>query len=670
MLKTYITQCKALQIIKKSPLETLLLQCQNHLDSNDYDLSFFESLEHHNKEPMQIAIIGQFSSGKSTFLNALLGQNILPTGITPITSKVCKICYGEDYILEILYKDGNKVLQNVEFLHKLTRENSKNIDYFCLYAPILMLKEINFLDTPGFNSQNTDDTHTTLKILEGVDGIIWLTLIDNAGKNSEKILLREFSAHFAQKSLCVLNQKDRLKNASEVQTSVDYAKSAFDGIFFDCIPISAKLALNASLNTASKYLETELINLAHSIQALALKEKPEQELLENLNNLYTTNTQKINANLLHLDTQKAQLLMQESNMPLIFDFLNQTIKPKAHISKTYSTLKKLKEQHILLHLQYHKINTSYARLQKLLHNNMQDFHIHCKNSLEREQKVFNDLYAALDLLLDDLAQKIYNALQKQPQSFHYTKKTLFSNKQLQNTKEVTMLPLEKIRIALYNADTQLVKDYKAISVKIKAFLDSFVQSITQNTEILNTSITNWQNTTPKYIAPFCVARNSTALKTLHLFLQNIYTEIVLDFEKGATNAIAYLQSELNVLSNFLSLNYENGIDLTLTKLDLKIKNAITKHQQNQEEFALFNPTLENIRENLNEAFCFEQFQARLFGPMNSLKKAYALFLNTSQTTTDEKINKIISHTQNLKKEVNKIMLNLQTIKNAYKKVES
>ena len=38
--------------------------------------------------PMEVAITGQFSAGKSTFLNALLSKNILPTGITPVTSKV------------------------------------------------------------------------------------------------------------------------------------------------------------------------------------------------------------------------------------------------------------------------------------------------------------------------------------------------------------------------------------------------------------------------------------------------------------------------------------------------------------------------------------------------------------------------------------------------------
>ncbi len=37
---------------------------------------------------MEVAITGQFSAGKSTFLNALLSRNILPTGITPVTSKV------------------------------------------------------------------------------------------------------------------------------------------------------------------------------------------------------------------------------------------------------------------------------------------------------------------------------------------------------------------------------------------------------------------------------------------------------------------------------------------------------------------------------------------------------------------------------------------------------
>lgn len=680
MLKQYIKECQTLQAkaIQKSPTQKLILECLNNLQPNDYALSFFENLQQKENEPMQIAVIGQFSSGKSTFLNALLGQDILPTGITPITSKVCKICYGEDYILEILYKDGRKILQNVDFLHKLSRENSQNIHHFCLYAPILSLKEINFLDTPGFNSQNSDDTHTTLKILENVDGIIWLTLIDNAGKNSEKALLKEFITHFAQKSLCVLNQKDRLKDEKEVQTSLDYAKIAFEGIFSAVIPISAKLALNARLNTPQKLLETNLLEFAQTIQTLALQSSNEDyqksqsihNILDSLDTAYQRIQGQIEYELGSLKSQNSAKLMQESNMPLIFDFLNQTIKPKASFAKSYSVLKKLREMHILLHFQYHKINQCYLNLQNILRESLKDCITNCSISQEKEQKIFNDLYIGLDLWLDTLAQRIFTALEKKPLNFAQTQKRLLGTKSIETTKEVVILPLEKVRIELQNQDTQLVKNYKALSVQIKNFLDLFVQSIAQNTNALKLELAHWQREAPKRLELYLVAPQSEALNTLRDFAQNCYQNLLDDFNKNALIATSYLQSELNVLSNFLALSYNNAIDLTLNRLDLKIKNAIAKHSENQEEFALFNPTLENVRESLNETFCFEQFQARLFGPMNCLKKTYAQFLNQNEQTTQDKIQLITKVSFELKKEVDKITHNLEVIKQELKNINT
>ncbi len=671
MLENYIQECLSLKNEKKSKISELLLNCQNNLSPNDYQFSFFEKLEHKSKEPMQIAIIGQFSSGKSTFLNALLGQDILPTGITPITSKVCKICYGEDYILEILYKDGAKVLQSVEFLHNLNRENSKNIDHFCLYAPILLLKEINFLDTPGFNSQNADDTKTTLKILNSTDGIIWLTLIDNAGKSSEIALLKEFSTHFAQKSLCVLNQKDRLKDEKEVQTSLTYAKDAFSGIFFNCIPISAKMALQARLNTQEKFLQTKLINLTQNLQSLSakLETSSPSEILNSLNKILSQES-SLKKELESLDTKNAEKLMQESNMPLIFEFLNNTIKPKAKIAKIHTSIKKLKEMHILLNLQYHKIAKRYKNLQNILNKSLESFKQSTDSSLEKEQQIFNDLYLNLDSNLDSFAQKIYNSLESIKMDFNYTKKTLLSQKILQNSKEVTILPLEKIRIELQNNDTKLARDYKAISVKIKTFLDHFKKSIEAHTNMLESSINKWQHDAPKIAAPFIKAQNSDGLLQFNTILQNTNLLFILDFKHNANECVAYLQSELSVLSNFLSLSYENALSFTLNNLDLKIKNAINKHAINQDEFALFTPTLNNVRDYLNEAFCFEAFQARLFGPMNCLKKAYSKILNDNAKTTQNKIEFLESQILSLKQEMDKIKQNLCTIKEFLQKVES
>ncbi|WP_301008741.1 hypothetical protein [Helicobacter sp. UBA3407] len=206
-------------------------------------------------------------------------------------------------------------------------------------------------------------------------------------------------------------------------------------------------------------------------------------------------------------------------------------------------------------------------------------------------------------------------------------------------------------------------------MKIKNFLDLFVRSIGQNTNALKQELAKWQHNAPKNIELYLVAPQSQALGNLREFAQNCYENLLDDFNKNALVATSYLRSELNVLSNFLALSYNNAIDLTLNRLDLKIKNAITKHRENQEEFALFNPTLENVRESLNETFCFEQFQARLFGPMNCLKKTYAQFLNQNEQTTQDKMQLITQASFELKKEIDKIMQNLTAIKAEQKSVD-
>ena len=69
-----------------------------------------------------------------------------------------------------------------------------------------------------------------------------------------------------------------------------------------------------------------------------------------------------------------------------------------------------------------------------------------------------------------------------------------------------------------------------------------------------------------------------------------------------------------------------------------------------------------MRQILNDAFCFEQFQARLFGPMNSLNKAYSQFLEHTEQTIDSKTQLIAKTSFALKKEIDKITQNLKEIR--------
>lgn len=182
-------------------------------------------LQRRLQEPMKVAIVGQFSSGKSTFLNALLGINILPTGITPVTSKVNYIRYGTNFSIKVRFLDGRDEFHDTNTLKKFTdqREDVEDIKFLTLYAPLELLKDVVFVDTPGLNSQSMADTNETTKVLNEVDGIIWLSLIDNAGKQSEAEILEQFLQKHKNKSLCVLNQKDKFSE-EQVENTKNYIK--------------------------------------------------------------------------------------------------------------------------------------------------------------------------------------------------------------------------------------------------------------------------------------------------------------------------------------------------------------------------------------------------------------------------------------------------------------
>ena len=78
-----------------------------------------------------VVIVGEFNSGKSAVVNAMLGNSVVPEGILPTTNEITVIKYAESPALE-------RVEQDVDGL-------------FVRYTSAELLKEINIVDTPGTN---------------------------------------------------------------------------------------------------------------------------------------------------------------------------------------------------------------------------------------------------------------------------------------------------------------------------------------------------------------------------------------------------------------------------------------------------------------------------------------------------------------------------------------
>jgi ribosome biogenesis GTPase A len=84
---------------------------------------------HQLDELFLLVVVGEFNSGKSAFINALLGQKILKEGVTPTTTQINVLRYGETPDRRV----------ESESLHILT-------------APVELLAELNIVDTPGTNA--------------------------------------------------------------------------------------------------------------------------------------------------------------------------------------------------------------------------------------------------------------------------------------------------------------------------------------------------------------------------------------------------------------------------------------------------------------------------------------------------------------------------------------
>ena len=142
-------------------------------------------------ERFNLAVLGGFKRGKSTFINALLGNSILPTGVTPLTSIVTMVKYGESVEVEVRFMDGRTEKISVKDLFGYITEkgnpsNKLNVSEVEVTFDAPLLKEgITLIDTPGTGSTYQENTQATFRFIGHVDAGIFLIASDPPISESE-----------------------------------------------------------------------------------------------------------------------------------------------------------------------------------------------------------------------------------------------------------------------------------------------------------------------------------------------------------------------------------------------------------------------------------------------------------------------------------------------------
>jgi Tfp pilus assembly protein PilF/GTP-binding protein EngB required for normal cell division len=197
--------------------------------------------------PLLVTVMGEFNSGKSTFVNALIGESVAPMGVTPTTATINVLKYGERRAARVLWRDDREQLLEWHevgaFLGSLQRAQASAIRMVELLYPAEELLRVNVVDTPGLNSMIDEHEQTARDYMAQSDAVIWLFSAHQAGKQTEQQALELIHQH-RLKTVGVINKIDRLEPA-ELQQVTEHLRRSFAGLIDLFIPVSARHALEA-----------------------------------------------------------------------------------------------------------------------------------------------------------------------------------------------------------------------------------------------------------------------------------------------------------------------------------------------------------------------------------------------------------------------------------------
>lgn len=519
------------------------------------------------KYPMEVAIVGQFSSGKSTFLNALLSKDVLPTGITPVTSKVNFINYAKSFKLKITYKSGATEFHSIEHLAKFTdqREAIEDVKYISISAPVEILKDISFVDTPGLNSQSKFDTDTTNSILRDVDGIIWLGLIDAVAKKTELDILDKYLPNYANKSVCLLNQKDRL-SSDEVDTALEYAKKNYKNYFSKIIAISAKQALDSRINQKQNLLLSEEDRFIHDIKNSMRDSKV---LIDN--DFFSKKLQLHNENIQNIkekDCRSYEDSLRGSNILDVLEFINKTLRPKAKESKIFSIKKDFSSLCEILQNEYTRITQVYVDLVEI----MEDFSDGLDNKLEQ---IDLEVSRQIELLNIKIGENIFSSVGEIYSSIKTTTRYLIKEK-----KSLLGTSLIKQEYQSY-----YIEEYKSSVNTNKSvdFLDNIINIVTQEVkDVLKNfekDLTLWQMKNEKLVKNREIA-SDIEFSIARQFAAGIYEHVLKNFNMKYEDFENKLYSKVYRLS--LKNRFELAYEKTKNQIIINIINMQNSYEKNPE----------------------------------------------------------------------------------------
>jgi small GTP-binding protein len=211
-----------------------------------------------------LVVAGEFNSGKSSFINALLGERVLPEGVTPTTDRINLLRHGPEI-------------------------TEQHLEAFLLERtyPAELLREITIVDTPGTNAIIRRHEELTRDFIPRADLVLFVTSADRPFTESERGFLEQIR-EWGKKIVFVVNKIDILPRPEERQQVLGFVREHAQALLAEAprlFPVSAREALAARADGSTEGWRTSGFDEVDTylVRTLNQEERIRLKLLNPLN---------------------------------------------------------------------------------------------------------------------------------------------------------------------------------------------------------------------------------------------------------------------------------------------------------------------------------------------------------------------------------------------------
>ncbi|ACZ41549.1 Dynamin family protein [Thermobaculum terrenum ATCC BAA-798] len=222
-----------------------LLEFLRSFDAPRNDIELVEQTLGDLEELFLLVIVGEFNSGKSAFINSLLGRDIEPEGVTPTTDRITLLRWAHENYERVR---GDGVLERGQ--------------------PIDLLREVAIVDTPGTNAIIRHHEELSKGFVPRSDLVLFVTSVDRPFTESEREYL-EIIKEWGKKLIVIVNKTDLLSTKEDAENIKEFIQSNMQSLLGITPPIflvSSKLARRAKV--ADSQIERDALYKASGFEEL------------------------------------------------------------------------------------------------------------------------------------------------------------------------------------------------------------------------------------------------------------------------------------------------------------------------------------------------------------------------------------------------------------------